>query len=58
MERVWKFANAHLVKNTSYEKDNTFRTQVFRLLHHVDPSVEELKTRMVAKFQMIPPKAA
>ena len=58
IERFWKFAKAHLVKNTYYEKYKTFRAHVFRLLNHVDKYVEELKTLMVEKFQIIQPKTA
>jgi hypothetical protein len=58
MERFWKCAKAHLVKNPYYEKDHTFRAHGFRLLNHVDQSVEELKTLMVENFQIIQPKAA
>jgi len=58
IERFWKFAKAHLVKNTYDEKYKTFRAYVFRFLNHVDEYVEELKTLMVEKFQIIQPKAA
>ena len=58
IERFWKFAKEELVKNTYYEKYMTFRAQVFRFLNHVDRYVEELKTLMVEKFQIIQPKVA
>lgn len=58
IERFWKFAKEHLVKNTYYEKYKTFRAHVFRFLNHVDAYVEELKTLMVEKFQIIQPKTA
>jgi transposase len=58
IERFWKFVKEKLVKNSYYEKYKTFRAQVFRLLNHVDKYVEELKTLMVEKFQIITPKAA
>ena len=58
IERFWKFAKEHLVKNTYYEQYKTFRAEVFRLLNHVDQHVEELKTLMVEKFQIIQPKIA
>ena len=58
IERFWKFAKEHLVKNTYYEKYKTFRAHVFRFLNHVDKYVEELKTLMVEKFQIIQPKTA
>ena len=58
IERLWKFAKEHLVKNTYYAQYKTFRAHVFRLLNHVDEHVEELKTLMVEKFHIIPPKTA
>jgi transposase len=58
IERFWKFVKEKLVKNSYYEKYKTFRAHVFRLLNHVDKYVEELKTLMVEKFQIITPKAA
>ncbi len=58
IEHFWKFAKEELVKNTYYEKYITFRAQVFRLLNHVDRYVDELKTLMVEKFQIIQPKIA
>jgi transposase len=56
IERFWKFAKEHLVKNTYYEKYKTFRAHVFRFLNHVDQYLEALQTRMVEKFQIIQPK--
>jgi len=56
IERFWKFAKAHLVKNTYYEKYKTFRAHVFRFLNHVGEYVNELKTLMVENFQIIQPK--
>jgi transposase len=58
IERFWKFAKDKLVKNTYYEKYTTFRAHVFRFLNHVDGYLEELKTLMVEKFQIIPVKTA
>lgn len=58
IERLWKFAKEKLVKNTYYAKYPTFRAQVFRFLNHLDPYVDELKTLMVEKFQIIQPKVA
>lgn len=58
IERLWKFAKEILVKNTYYEKYKTFRAQVFRFLNHVDQYVDDLKTLMVEKFQIIQPKVA
>jgi transposase len=58
IERFWKFAKERLVKNTYYEKYKTFRAQVFQFLNHGEDYLEELKTLMVEKFQIIQPKAA
>jgi transposase len=58
IERFWKFAKEILVKNTYYEKYKTFRAHVFRFLNHVDDYVDELRTLMVEKFQIIPKKTA
>jgi len=53
IERFWRFAKEKLVRNTYYAKYKTFRAKVFQLLNHVDEHVDELKTLMVEKFQII-----
>ena len=53
IERFWRFVKDKLVKNTYYEKYKTFRAKTFQLLNHIDEHVDELKTLMVAKFQII-----
>jgi transposase len=58
IERLWKCVKEHLVRNTYYEKYKTFRAHVFRFLNHLEDHVEELKTLMVEKFQIIQPKTA
>lgn len=58
IERFWKFAKEHLVKNIYYEQYKTFRATVFRWLNHLEQHVEELKTLMVEKFQIIHSKTA
>ncbi len=58
IERFWKFAKEHLVKNTYYEKYKTFRAHVFRFLNHIEDYTEGLETLMVEKFQIIPRKVA
>jgi transposase len=58
IERLWKFVKEHVVKNTYYEQYKTFRAHVFRLLNHVNTYMEELKTLMVEKFQIIQPTIA
>jgi transposase len=57
IERFWRFVKDHLVKNTYYEKYKTFRAKAFQLLNHVDQYVDELKTLMVEKFEIITVKA-
>ena len=46
-----------LVRNTYYEKYKTFRAKTFQLLNHVDQHVDELKTLMVEKFQIVKTQA-
>ncbi len=58
IERLWKCAKEHLVKNTYYEKYKTFRAHVFQFLNHLEEHVEELETLMVENFQIIQPKTA
>jgi transposase len=53
IERFWRFAKEHLVRNTYYKKYMTFRAKVFQFLNHVDKYADELKTLMVEKFQII-----
>ena len=53
IERFRRFVKEHLVKNTYYKKYITFRANVFQFLNHVDEYVDELKTLMVEKFQII-----
>jgi transposase len=57
IERFWRFVKERLVKNTYYEKYKTFRANVFRFLNHVDKYVDELKTLMVEKFEIVKLKA-
>jgi len=53
IERFWRFAKEHLVKNTYYEKYKTFRAKVFQFLNHVDEYANELKTLMAENFQIV-----
>ena len=57
IERFWRFVKDKLVKNTYYEKYKTFRAKAFQLLNHVDEYVDELKSLMVEKFQIVKTKA-
>ena len=53
IERFWRFVKNKLVKNTYYEKYKTFRAKTFQLLNHIDEHVDELKTLMVEKFEIV-----
>ncbi len=57
IERFWRFVKDKLVKNTYYEKYKTFRAKTFQLLNHVDKYLDELKTLMVEKFQIVKTQA-
>ena len=57
IERFWRFVKEKLVKNTYYEKYKTFRAKVFQLLNHVDEHVDEFKSLMVEKFQIVKTRA-
>ncbi len=53
IERLWRFAEEKLVKNKYYKEYKAFRAKAFQFLNHVDDYVEEFKTLMVEKFQII-----
>lgn len=57
IERLWRFVKEKLVKNTYYKKYKTFRAKVFQLLNHIDEHVDELRTLMVEKFEIIKTQA-
>lgn len=57
IERFWRFVKDKLVRNTYYEKYKTFRAKTFQLLNHVDQHVDELKTLMVEKLQIVKTQA-
>ena len=57
IERFWRFVKEHLVRNRYYEKYKTFRATVFRFLNHIDKYIDELKTLMVEKFEIVKVKA-
>ena len=57
IERFWRFVKEKLVKNTYYKEYKTFRAKTFQLLNHVDLFVDELKTLMVEKFEIVKVKA-
>jgi len=53
IERFWRFVKNKLVRNKYYEKYKTFRAKTFQLLNHTDDYIEEFKTLMVEKFEII-----
>ena len=53
IERFWRFVKGKLVKNKYYEKYKTFRAKTFQLLNHTDEYIDEFKTLMVEKFEII-----
>jgi len=57
IERFWRFVKDKLVKNKYYEKYKTFRANVFRLLNHTDQYINEFKSLMVEKFEIVKKQA-
>jgi len=57
IEHLWRFVKDKLVINTYYEKYKTFRAKVFQLLNHMDQYVDELKTLMIEKFEIVKTQA-
>jgi transposase len=53
IERFWKYAKKHLVKNKYYKEYRIFRAKVFQFLNNVNDHIDKLKTLMVEKFQII-----
>ncbi|CAN2039408.1 hypothetical protein GMMP15_1230001 [Candidatus Magnetomoraceae bacterium gMMP-15] len=53
IERFWKFTKEKLVVRKYYKKDKTFRAKTFRILNNVKDHIDELKTLMTEKFQII-----
>ena len=58
IERFWKFAKEKLIKNADEPKYKTFRAKAFRFLNNVGQYIDELKTLMVEKFQIISTQTA
>lgn len=52
-ERFWKFAKKKLVNNKYYPKYKIFRAKVFQFLNHTDEYLNELKTLMAEKFEIV-----
>jgi transposase len=53
IERLWRFTKEKLVKNKYYKEYKTFRAKAFQFLNHIDDYVDEFKTLMTEKFQII-----
>jgi transposase len=53
IERFWKFAKKELVKNKYYKEYKKFRANVFRFLNHTDEYIDDFKSLMVEKFEII-----
>jgi len=53
IERFWRFVKEKLVKNRYHEKYKTFRAEVFQLLNHTDKYIDEFRTLMVEKFEIV-----
>ena len=53
IERFWRFVKKKLVKNRYYEKYKTFRAEVFQLLNHTDKYIDEFRSLMVEKFEIV-----
>ena len=53
IERFWRFVKDKLVRNKYYAKYKTFRAKTFQLLNHTDEYIDEFKTLMVEKFEII-----
>ena len=53
IERYWRLAKKVLVKNIYYEKYKTFRSAVFRFLNNNSSYIDQLKSLMVEKFQIV-----
>ncbi len=54
IERFWRVAKHKLVRNKYYKEYKTFRAKAFQFLNNVDDYVDEFKTLMVEKFQIVP----
>jgi transposase len=57
IERLWRFIKEELVKNSYCPLYKTFRAKAFRLLNNLDKRVDDFKSLMVEKFQIIKNRA-
>ncbi len=53
IERLWRFIKDELVKNKYYKLYKTFRAKTFQLLNNLHERVDDFKSLMVEKFQII-----
>ena len=53
IERLWRFIKEELVKNNYCKLYKTFRAKAFQLLNNLDKRVDDFKSLMVEKFQII-----
>ena len=53
IERFWRFAKKKLVRSIYYKEYKVFRATAFRFPNHTNEYVDEFKTLMVEKFQII-----
>ncbi len=52
-ERFWCFAKKNLVRGKYYKEYKTFRAKTFQFLNNTTDHINELKSLMVEKFEMI-----
>ncbi|MDM8538539.1 IS630 family transposase [Desulfobacterales bacterium HSG17] len=53
IERLWRFAKKHLVRGKYYKEYKTFRAKVFQFLNNTTNHIDELKSLLVEKFEII-----
>lgn len=53
IERFWRFAKKNLVRGKYYKEYKTFRAKVFQFLNNTTGYIDELKTLMVEKFEIV-----
>ncbi|MBF0240128.1 MAG: IS630 family transposase [SAR324 cluster bacterium] len=53
IERFWRFTKRKLIHNQYYALYKTFRSHTFRLLNNISPYINELKSLINGKFEII-----
>lgn len=53
IERFWRFAKKNLVRGKYYKEYKTFRAKVFQFLNNTTDHIDDLKSLMVEKFEII-----